>query len=192
MIVMTRSQRSAPVEGSTAFEQFVATNARALLRLATVLTADPSAAQDVVQAVLERAFRDWARISTLQHRDAYVRRMITNEALTLRRRARRIVLTDAVPESAAPDKTVRVGDEDELIQAVRRLPPKQRAAVVLRYFDDLPDADIAAALGCREVTVRGYVLRGLRRLRVDLDPSEIEPPGEPRRPLAFRRHQEER
>jgi len=179
MIVMTRHQPSAPVEGSTAFEQFVATSAQGLLRLATVLTAEPSAAQDVVQAVLERAFRDWMRISTLQYREAYVRRMITNEALTLRRRARRIVLTDAVPEGEALDRTSRIGDEDELIQAVRRLPPKQRAAVVLRYFDDLPDADIAAALGCREATVRGYVLRGLRRLRIDLEPDEIAPAGEP-------------
>lgn len=170
MIVMTRERRPVPAPGTTPFEEFVSGTAGALLRLATVMTADPSAAQDVVQSVLERAFRDWPRISGLEHRDAYVRRMITNEALSLRRRARRIVLTDAVPDSRlSPDETAGIGDNEELIAALRRLPPRQRVAVGLRYFADLSDADIAAALGCREGTVRGYVLRGLRRLRIDFD-----------------------
>ena len=169
MIVRTHQPGSAPGDGRSAFEEFVAAAGGGLLRLASVVTADPGAAQDVVQAVLERAFRDWERISGLDYRDAYVRRMVTNEALSLRRRARRIVLTDQVPESvSAPDQSARIGEVEELGAAVRGLPPKQRAAIALRYFCDLSDAQIAEYLGCREVTARGYVLRGLRRLRIDL------------------------
>ena len=170
MIVMTRESRSTPRIGTSSFEDFVAGSAGGLLRLANVVTADPGVAQDVVQAVLERAFRNWGRIASLEYPDAYVRRMVTNEALSLRRRARRIVLTDDVPEVAAgPDRTGRLGETEELVTALRRLPPKQRAAIALRYFCDFSDARIAEHLGCREVTVRGYVLRGLRTLRIDLD-----------------------
>jgi RNA polymerase sigma-70 factor (sigma-E family) len=173
-----RTRRISSTDGKTVpFEGFVAAAGDGLLRLATVVTADRSTAQDVVQAVLERAFRDWERISALEFRDTYVRRMVVNEALTLRRRARRIVLTDHVPEprSAPPDPSGRIGQTQELSEAVRRLPPKQRAAIALRYFCDLSDRQVAERMGCREVTVRGYVLRALRTLRVDLDPGAAEP-----------------
>jgi len=179
MIVMTREHVPGEPGGATPFELYVGRAGGALLRLAMVLTGDRSGAQDVVQSVLERAFCDWDRISALEHRDAYVRRMITNEALSLRRRGRRIVLTDVVPEPAAgSDDTARIGDAEDLVLAVRRLPPRQRAAIALRYFEDLSDAEIADAMGCRETTVRGYALRGLRRLRVDLD---VDPPPDRRR-----------
>lgn len=170
MIVRTHGPGSAPGDGPPAFEQFVGAVGPGLLRLAGVVTADSSSAQDVVQAVLERAFRDWQRISSLDYREAYVRRMVVNEALSLRRRARRIVLTDQLPESVSgSDESSRIAEIEQLSAAVRALPPKQRAAIALRYFCDLSDSDIAEHLGCREVTVRGYVLRGLRRLRIDLD-----------------------
>ncbi len=176
MIVMTRHERPARVDGSVPFDDFVRVTAGVLLRLATVVTADPSTAQDVVQSVLERAFRDWTRISALEYRDAYVRRMITNEALSLRRRAKRIVLTEEVPDRRhSPDQTARVDDVEEIGAALRRISPKQRAAIALRYFCDLPDAEIAQTLGCREATVRGYILRGLRQLRVELDPGDAAP-----------------
>jgi RNA polymerase sigma-70 factor (sigma-E family) len=171
MIVMRRERRPVRADESLPFEDFVSVAAGFLLRLATVVTADPSAAQDVVQSVLERAFRDWTRISALEHRDAYLRRMVINEALSLRRRARRIVLTDEVPDrECGPDHATRIGELEELTTALRRLPPKQRAAIALRYFCDLSDAQIAQTMECREVTVRGYVLRGLRRRRIELDP----------------------
>jgi len=154
-----------------------------LLRVATLITADPATAQDVVQSVFERAFRDWDRISRLENPGAYVRRMVTNEAISSRRRGRRIVLTDEPPEPAPhPDVATRIGDSDQLIAALRRLPPKLRAAIALRYYLDLPDAQVADAMGCRETTVRGYVLRGLRRLRIELDddpaarPNRFTPP----------------
>lgn len=156
---------------SASFETFVATAGNALLRVAAVITADRSAAQDVVQAALERAFRDWERICGLDYPEAYVRRMVVNEALSLRRRAKRIVLSDEVPEpQPGPDPSGRIGEVEELSLAVRRLPPKQRTAIALRYFCDLGDAQIAEHMGCREGTVRGYVMRGLRALRIDLDP----------------------
>lgn len=162
------------------FEDFVAGSGPGLLRLAAVITADRSAAQDVVQAALERAFRDWTRICGLDYPEAYVRRMVVNEALSLRRRAKRIVLTDEVPEpQPGPDPSGRIGEIQELSLAVRRLPPKQRTAIALRYFCDLGDAQIAEHMGCRDGTVRGYVMRRLRTLRLDLD---LERDGATRRP----------
>ncbi|HEU5007537.1 MAG TPA: SigE family RNA polymerase sigma factor [Jatrophihabitantaceae bacterium] len=167
---MTSGPGRTSATASASFETFIATAGNALLRVATVITADPAAAQDVVQAALERAFRHWGRIAGLDYPEAYVRRMVVNEALSLRRRAKRIVLTDEVPEPApGPDPSGRIGEIEELGLAVRRLPPKQRTAIALRYFCDLADAQIAEHMGCREGTVRGYVLRGLRTLRVDLD-----------------------
>jgi len=187
MIVMTGQHRTMEV---TPFEGYVATAGDVLLRLAMVLTAERSAAQDVVQSVFERAFRDWERISRLEHREAYVRRMITNEALSLHRRARRIVLTDVVPEPRlVQDDSAHAGDTEELVVAIRRLPPRQRAVIALRYFADLSDAEIADAMGCRETTVRGYAMRGLKRLRVDLGPSR--PPGSGVPPTPTREHEEE-
>lgn len=193
MIVMTRQQRPALAGGLVPFEEFVSAAADVLLRLATVITADPNAAQDVVQSVFERVFRDWPRISALEYPDAYVRRMVTNEALSLRRRARRIVLTDEVPErEQALDETARIGEAEELVVALRRLPPKQRAAIALRYFADLSDTQVAETMGCREATVRGYVLRGLRRLRVDLDEGEQPLPSTNSAALPPRADREER
>lgn len=180
MIVMTSRPARSNATAWASFERFVAASGNGLLRAAAVITADRNAAQDVVQAALERAFRDWERICGLDHPEAYVRRMVVNEALSLRRRAKRIVLTDDVPEPRpGPDPNGRVGEVEELSLAVRRLPPKQRTAIALRYFCDLADAQIAEHMGCREGTVRGYVMRGLRTLRVDLAP---EHDGSTRRP----------
>lgn len=157
------------VASCASFTDYVADRGPGLLRHATVLTADPAFAQDVVQAVLERAFRRWKTISGLDHPDAYVRRMITNEVISTRRRTSRLLLIGRVPElPPIADESDRFGERDALIAELRRLPPRQRAALALRYFEDLPDADIARQLGCSASTVRGYIWRGLRALRVEL------------------------
>jgi len=170
MIVM--SVEDEPDDGpAISFERYVAEHGAALLRHATVLTADHATAQDVVQAVLERAYTRWPTIAAVQFVDAYVRRMVTNEAITMKRRwSSRIHLT-ALPPDASPvsDTTEQHAERDALIARLRRLPPRQRAVLVLRYFEDMSDAQIAFELGCTESTVRGYVLRGLRALRIDLD-----------------------
>ena len=88
----------------------------------------------------------------------------TNEAVSLGRAKER------VPESSGlPDPADRHADRAALIAEIRRLPNRQRAAVALRYWEDLTDAQIAEQLGCREATVRGYIRRGLRTLRLGFD-----------------------
>ena len=153
-----------------AFEDYLRRHADALLRHATILTADPQQAQDIVQTVLERAYRRWDRIGGLDHPHAYLRRMVVNEFISLRRRMARILLTAAVPElDGSPDHADQHAERSELVDRIRRLPNRQRAAVALRYWDGLTDAQIAAELGCTVGSVRGYIFRGLRALRVDAE-----------------------
>ena len=172
MNVMGSHDRRGLVQAPGLFATYVADFGSGLLRHATVLTADPSAAQDIVQTVLERAFGRWALITAMDHPDAYVRRMITNEAISARRRTSRLEFTDQVPEPPpAPDESGQLSERHSLAAELRKLPPRQRVAIVLRYFEDLSDAAIADQLGCAETTVRGYIWRGLRTLRVDIDES---------------------
>ena len=158
---------------SLAFDEYLRRHADALLRHATIVTADPQQAQDIVQTVLERAYRRWDRIGGLDHPDAYLRRMVVNEFISLRRRMARILLTAAVPEpDRTPDHADQHAERSALIDRIRRLPNRQRAAVALRYWDGLTDAQIAAELGCTAGSVRGYISRGLRALRVDAEPPQ--------------------
>ena len=161
----------APSEANRlAFDDYLNRHADALLRHATIVTADPQQAQDIVQTVLERAYRRWDRIGGLDHPDAYLRRMVVNEFISLRRRMARVLLTAAVPDrDHTADFADRHAERSALVERIRRLPNRQRAAVALRYWDGLADTQIAAELGCSVVSVRGYISRGLRALRLDVD-----------------------
>jgi RNA polymerase sigma-70 factor (sigma-E family) len=161
---------------SLPFDGYVATRLPALLRYATLLCGDPDDARDLVQEVLTKALVRWSRISATDRVDAYVRVMVTNEFISDRRRRRRrpqVPLPDrqdgpGTPAVQPPDPDT--GARSELWARLLRLPPRQRAVVVLRYYEDLSDAQIAAVLGCREGTVRTYASRALSALRVDLVP----------------------
>jgi RNA polymerase sigma-70 factor (sigma-E family) len=171
---------------SPPFDAYVAARLPVLLRYATVLCGDPDEARDIVQDVLTKALVKWSRISRTERVDAYLRAMVTNEFISDRRRRRRrpqVPLPDppdgpgtpAVP-GPEPDR----GTRSELWARLLRLPPQQRAVVVLRYYEDLSDAQIAAVLGCREGTVRAYASRALAALRVDLAPAgRLSPQGGP-------------
>jgi RNA polymerase sigma-70 factor (sigma-E family) len=151
------------------FDEFFDSRGDSLLRYATAITADPHTAKDVVQSVLERAFIRWDRISAMEHPDAYVRRMIVNEFISWRRRISRIRLTNQMPDlPPLVDHADQHADRDALIAQLRKLPNRQRAAVALRYWDDLTDAQIAAELGCSEGTVRSCIWHALRKLRAAL------------------------
>ena len=153
-----------------AFEDYLRFYADALLRHATIVAADPQQAQDIVQTVLERAYRRWDRIGALDHPDAYLRRMVINEFISLRRRMARVLLTAAVPEpDRTPDHADQHAERSALVERIRGLPSRQRAAVALRYWDGLTDVQIAAELGCTVGSVRGYISRGLRALRIDAE-----------------------
>ena len=160
------------------FDDYVRMQQPALMRFATVLTGRTWPAEDVVSDVLGRAFERWDRIAATDHPHAYVRRMIVNEYLGWRRRAMRTAVRSDVGDLLAParDHAEAHAEHSELVDELRRLPAKQRAALVLRYYEGLPFDEIARMLGTGENAVRSNVSRALKKLRVELAPE-----GEPAR-----------
>jgi RNA polymerase sigma-70 factor (sigma-E family) len=152
------------------FSEYVRTQRRALLRFATVLTGQTWLADDVVSDVLGRAFERWDAIAALAQPHAYVRRMIVNEYLSWRRRSQRSSPYLDLDEHSAhlADGTEAHAERDAMIARLGRLPRRQRAALVLRYYQGLSDAEIAAELGCRQSTVRSQISRALNSLRIDI------------------------
>lgn len=138
-----------------------------LLRLAIVLCGSQSAAEDVLQDVLMRAYTQWPRITALESPFGYVRKMLVNEHLSWRRRTSRQFLQAEADPEALPDHAERIVARDDLLRQVHALPERQRTAVILRYFEDLDDAEIARLMDCEPVTVRSYVSRGLAGLRTE-------------------------
>ncbi|PVG84687.1 E family RNA polymerase sigma-70 factor [Nocardioides gansuensis] len=160
--------RSRVAEGTPDFDSWVAARGQALLRLAYVLTGNSADAEDVVQDALSRALPRWGRISTLEDPDAYVRRMVVNAHVSwwrkFRRRESPVASTGdgAAPSGMAPE------DRDALWRACLALPADQRTAVVLRFYEGLDYAEIAALTGVREGSVRSRVSRGIAVLRQEL------------------------
>ncbi|MFI9008477.1 SigE family RNA polymerase sigma factor [Actinosynnema sp. NPDC053489] len=160
------------------YDQFVTDRLDRLLRYATALTCDKHLAQDIVQDVLLRARQRWARIGAVDAPYPYVKRMVTNDYLSWRRRraARDVSATHAALDAVAPavaDPAVRHAERDAMRARIAVLPRRQRAALVLRYYEDSTDAEIAEVLGCTEGTVRSHISRALHTLRVaENTPSE--------------------
>jgi RNA polymerase sigma-70 factor (sigma-E family) len=159
------------------FESYLTLAYGPLLRFATVLTGDAHDAQDLVQTALSRTYQHWSRVGDSVEIQAYVRRIILNEFLSGRRRARlghRLLrLTHADPNVGSHAEGH--AERDALVHLIKTLPKKQKAVIVPRYYEDLNDAEIAAALGCRQSTVRSNIARALARLRVDLTTAERRP-----------------
>ncbi|GAA2538419.1 SigE family RNA polymerase sigma factor [Winogradskya consettensis] len=149
------------------FEEFAAARLPALLRYAMLLSGDREHARDIVQEVLTRALVKWDRIARADEPYAYVRRMVTNEYLSWRRRKRVVTVPlrddDLDHPAAAPHRR----DED-LWKLLGDLPKQQRAVLVLRFYEGLTDEEIAESLGCRTSTVRAYASRALATLRVEV------------------------
>ncbi|GIG40799.1 RNA polymerase sigma factor [Cellulomonas phragmiteti] len=143
-----------------------------LLRYATVLVGDGHTAADLVQEVLLRAHVRWTRISLMDRPDLYLRRMVTNEHLSWRRRwhVRTIQPADdaVLASHARPqgDHAEHVVRDDALWRHLTALPPRQRAVLVLRYYEGLADAEIATVLGTSGATVRSHASRALAALRL--------------------------
>jgi RNA polymerase sigma-70 factor (sigma-E family) len=149
------------------FDTFVQSRGRSLLRFAYVLSGDPHLAEDLVQEVLARMHRRWDRIATMYHTEAYVRTAIARQFLSWRRRrsAGEAILAE-VPEPAAfAEPQQQVLARDQMWRLLAGLPRAQRAVLVLRFYCDLPDDEIAALLGCGESTVRSQAARALARMR---------------------------
>ena len=153
------------------FRQYVAGRQRALLRTAWLLTGDWGAAEDLVQTALVRAWPHWGRIGGGRGADSYVRRIMVNTATDWRsRRWRGEIPTEQLPESPAraqSDAGDAVDLQGALLAAVRALPPRQRAVVVLRYFEDLSEVSTAEILGCSPGTVKSQASRAIATLRRD-------------------------
>jgi RNA polymerase sigma-70 factor (sigma-E family) len=157
------------------FEQFALARLPSLLRYAVVLTGDRDLAQDVVQEVLARAQVRWKRISDADSPEAYVRRMVLNEYLSWRRSwavrhihaagERLIELDDA--RGGVRDHADGVVEADALWHRLSALGRKQRAVLVLRYYEQLDDDAIADLLGCAPATVRSHASRALQILRLN-------------------------
>lgn len=138
-----------------------------LVRLAYALTQDAGRAEDAAAAAMVKAYAAWSRVGAARDRDAYLRRMVVNEVLGVRRRAwwgreRH----GEVPDVASPDRADQaVVDRDELWQWLARLGPRQRAVLVLRYYEDLSEEQIAGTLGCSRGTVKSQAADALATLR---------------------------
>lgn len=149
------------------FVDFVAHRSGALLRTAYLLCGgDQGAAEDLVQDVLERAYPRWQRITGPP--EAYLRAALANAATNRwRARSRRVAETELLefhqPRIAAHDTAI--ADRDEVVRALAKVPPRMRAVLVLRFFDDLSEAQTAAALNCSVGTVKSQTSRGLDALR---------------------------
>ncbi|MCO8273841.1 SigE family RNA polymerase sigma factor [Actinoplanes sp. TRM 88003] len=154
------------------FEEFAAARLNALLRYAVLLSGDREEARDIVQEVLARALVKWGRIGSVQDPYGYVRRMVTNEFLSLRRRRRVWTVPlgqETVDGASAPRTPEPPEPDDDLWRLLMGLPRQQRAVIVLRYYESLSDLEIAEVLGCRTGTVRSNASRALATLRVELD-----------------------
>jgi RNA polymerase sigma-70 factor (sigma-E family) len=173
-----RGQQQARVE----FERFVEASADRLLRAASLITWDLAEAEDLVQECLLRVARRWPRVRKMDHPTAYARTVLVHLALDegKHRTRRRAELAEAatVPLDRHQDEAAlrvlgRVEASADLMQALAELPPRQRVALVLRYFEDLSEADAAEAMGCSVGTVKSTTSRALERLREIVDA----PPG---------------
>ncbi|RLK23331.1 RNA polymerase sigma-70 factor (sigma-E family) [Micromonospora sp. M71_S20] len=146
------------------FDDFVRTRSVAMLRVAYLLTGDRHAAEDLLQEVLEQVYVRWRRVRTSP--EAYARRALVNRSINRwRRRARRPEQALGDNDGVARDHADDIALRQAVVAALRTLPPRQRAAVVLRYLEDLSVADVAGALRCSEGTVKSHASRGLAHLR---------------------------
>lgn len=160
---------------ATDFADVFAAHHAGALRLAYLLTGDRDRADDVVAEAMAGVWRAWER-GRVEHPRAYIRRAVVNVAnsgfrrLRLERREAQKRSGDGRGARAHDEQTA---DADVVLAALRRLPERQRTAVVLRYYADLSEADTAAAMACSVGTVKSSVSRGLARLRLLVDQQEV-------------------
>lgn len=153
------------------FEEFAETRGPSLTRLAFLLCGDPHLADDLTQTTLAKVYRKWSRVSALEFPEAYTRRVMVREYASWRRRRAASEVVVASPGDfdvnvARDDHADLVAEVDAVWRLLGTLPPKQRAVLVLRYYLDQDDHQIADALGCSTSTVRSNAARALQTLRV--------------------------
>jgi RNA polymerase sigma-70 factor (sigma-E family) len=156
-------------DDEAAFDEFLAARSTSLLRTALLVCgATEHDAEDLVQHALEKVYRNWPRIRH-DNPAAYAKKVVVNAAISRARRRKIVqeIMFARPPETAArsPDLDLR----DTLIGELRRLPPRMRAVLVLRYWEDQSESSTAALLGCSVGTVKSQAARGLARIRANLN-----------------------
>lgn len=153
-----------PIVGSLAFEEFVSSRSAVLLRTSYLLTRDHALAEDLLQTALTKAYLAWERVEG--DPEPYVRRIMINTFSSWwRRKWRGEQPTDTLPEVGHQPDTL--GETGDLWGALGRLPRRQRAVVVLRYFEDLSEAEVAGLLGVSVGTIKSQASKALAKLRID-------------------------
>ncbi len=166
-------EESRASDDDAAFREYVLTRGTALLRIATMLTGNRADAEDLVQAALAKTYLAWGKINDHAALDAYVRRAMVNTHISWwRRRRLEEYPTDELPDQVVADHA-RESDMAEVVRrALDRLPKRMRAAIMLRYFEDMTEPEIAVALGVSLGTVKSTVSRAVARLRTDTELGE--------------------
>jgi RNA polymerase sigma-70 factor (sigma-E family) len=157
------------------FVEFVSARWSRLFRLAYLLTGDRTNAEDLLQSAMERTYARWGRVSRMDAPEAYVRKLMTNVVISARRRPswRHEWLRDDFPERPLPSPDSDVVDHAVLWPLVCALPERQRAVIVLRFYEDLSEADTADVLGCAVGTIKSQSHVAMRALRRGLDATSL-------------------
>jgi RNA polymerase sigma-70 factor (sigma-E family) len=145
-----------------AFDAFVRARLPHLLRFGRALTGSTEAGADLVQDALERTILAWGRLDSRQDPEGYVRRIMVNRNISIWRKFGREYPTDRVFDAGDDDHHF----DSDLWEALRALPPRQRAVIALRYYEDQSEADIARILGCSVGTVKSQASKALAKLRM--------------------------
>ncbi|TDD46105.1 SigE family RNA polymerase sigma factor [Kribbella antibiotica] len=162
------------MDGTVTYDELVRATQPRLVRLGLMLTGSLHSSEDLVQTVFARAHRKWDRISGLDHPEAYLRTMVVNEFLSWRRilKNRELPIAEPIERPSDEDIGTRQALKDALWRLLTTLPRQQRAVLVLRYYEDLSDGEIADILGVAAVTVRSNASRALSNLRDHLSTEE--------------------
>ena len=164
-------------DDAAAFDAFVVARRGSLMRTALLLTGDRGRAEDLVQTALFEVFRRWTRLRDRADPVGYARKaLVTTHLNWVRRRSWHEAATDGIVEVAATDDIAGVAERLRLRGALLALPPRMRAVLVLRFFEDLSERDTADLLGCSPGTVKSQTARGLARLRAVLGDDDLATP----------------
>ena len=165
-------------EGSVRIEDLFDAHYPRLCRLAYVIVGDRSVAEEVVMEAFLRTMTGWRRIRDLDRAEAYLQRAVVNLSRTTSRRrvteSRAVAAVRAQPEADVGDGMDRFADADPVLRAVRALPHRQRAAVVLRFYADLTEAQVADVLGCSVGTVKSQISKAKATLARTLAAEELQ------------------
>jgi RNA polymerase sigma-70 factor (sigma-E family) len=161
VVMVVRKSREA-----TAFTEFMSARSATLFRVAYLIVGDHQLAQDLLQESLIKTYVAWPRLRDVSSAEAYARKTIVTTAISWRRRRSfHERPTDVLPDTAVPDPGEAVTTHASMVAQLRTLPPRQRAAIVLRYYEDLSEAQTAEVMGCSVGAVKSQVSTGLGRLR---------------------------